>query len=371
MEMQNLELDTCPVNAELAGVLQRCSDGVAWEWGQVIAGTVSADGDQVAQLLGGDPSHVLASIGHWLEHGHRMEVADGSGKPSDVRRILWAYGVLRQILLGQVASQLGRALQADEVMALCRAVDCESTWRVGQVVDRIVAELRAGAEAQAKYMSFLSHDLRGSLNGVILMLEVLKREMTGKPEFAESLADLGLMRKSILDMVGVMDRHVFLDRLRRGRIEPKVQEVELGPVVEAVAAELAEAAAAKGDELQVEVPVGVKVKADPKLLAAGVRELLDNAIKYGVRGVVRIGCEMKVEAGKEVWALGVSDLGPGIAPERLGKLIDPIQRLELRERGLGLSIVYQVCQACGGRLEADSRPGMGSTFRMILRSPNG
>ena len=39
--------------------------------------------------------------------------------------------------------------------------------------------LKAVAEAQSKYLSFLSHDLRGGLNGVLLMVEVLKRELAG------------------------------------------------------------------------------------------------------------------------------------------------------------------------------------------------
>ena len=41
-------------------------------------------------------------------------------------------------------------------------------------------ELQLNQEAQARYMSFLSHDLRGSLNGLVLMVEVLKREIEGK-----------------------------------------------------------------------------------------------------------------------------------------------------------------------------------------------
>src|SRR5256885_870021 len=67
-------------------------------------------------------------------------------------------------------------------------------------------QLQAAAESQAKYLAFLSHDLRGGLNGVLLMIEVLRRDLEAAGQFSQSLEDLETMKHSILDTVATMER---------------------------------------------------------------------------------------------------------------------------------------------------------------------
>src|SRR3954471_6216408 len=94
-------------------------------------------------------------------------------------------------------------------------------------------DLQINQEAQARYMSYLSHDLRGSLNGLVLMVEVLKREIEGKAASQdEVLADLAMMKRALVDTVATMERHVMSDRLRRGVLEVKRQRVKLADVVQ-------------------------------------------------------------------------------------------------------------------------------------------
>src|ERR1043165_1078454 len=63
-------------------------------------------------------------------------------------------------------------------------------------------QLQETQEAQARYMSYLSHDLRGSLNGLVLMVEVLKREIEGiAASTDEILADLAMMKRALVDTV--------------------------------------------------------------------------------------------------------------------------------------------------------------------------
>src|ERR1051325_4526722 len=94
-------------------------------------------------------------------------------------------------------------------------------------------EMQLNQEAQARYMSYLSHDLRGSLNGLVLMVEVLRREIEGKAASQdEVLADLAMMKRALVDTVSQMQRHVMADRLRRGALEIKHQPVRLSEVVD-------------------------------------------------------------------------------------------------------------------------------------------
>src|SRR5687767_10447065 len=101
-----------------------------------------------------------------------------------------------------------------------------------EMEDPQTRELRVALEAQSRYMSFLSHDLRGSLNGLVLMVEVLKREVEGKTgSVDEVLADLAMMKRALVDTVGMMERHVLADRLRRGKANVVRQPVKLAEVV--------------------------------------------------------------------------------------------------------------------------------------------
>ena len=227
-------------------------------------------------------------------------------------------------------------------------------------------ELQEEAELQARTMSFVSHDLRGNLNGVVLMLEVLRRELAQRPELAESLEDLTLVRQSIQETVQLLERHSLLDKLQRRRVPVAIQPVNLKDVVDEVIARFAEIAKAKEMQLAADVDPQASVLADRFLLGTAISELLENAVKYGA-GPIAITARLGGDNGKQRWKLGITDSGPGIAPDRLQMLMEPLQRLEKKERGLGLMIVHSAARLLGARLEAESSPA-GSTFRLVLPS---
>ena len=97
--------------------------------------------------------------------------------------------------------------------------------------------------------------------------------------------------------------------------------------------------------------------------------LLDNAIKYTQTGGA-IGLTVNAREGKAL--LEVADNGMGIPAEALTKVFDRFYRVDdARSRdqggaGLGLSIVKSICAAHHGRVEAFSKPGLGSMFRVEL-----
>ena len=111
-----------------------------------------------------------------------------------------------------LAQHLGRPLSADEQVALNAAIDLTVRRSAGAFVEHQTSQLRQATKAQSKYLSFLSHDLRGELNGVFLMIEVLRRELANEERFAESLEDLDLMRRSIHQTIATMDRFLHAER---------------------------------------------------------------------------------------------------------------------------------------------------------------
>jgi signal transduction histidine kinase len=223
-------------------------------------------------------------------------------------------------------------------------------------------ELQLNQEAQARYMSYLSHDLRGSLNGLVLMVEVLKREIEGKAASQdEVLADLAMMKRALVDTVSTMERHVMADRLRRGVLEIKQQQVKLAEVVEEAISKAYPAARSK-PSIQINVPDEAQVNSDRDLIKAAVVELVDNLARHCGQ------CNAKISARKfgGAWMIEVGDDGPGIARERLEQFLDPQKRGQLKERGLGLNLVQLVANALGGRLETRTDEGKGSEFQLWI-----
>jgi signal transduction histidine kinase len=223
-------------------------------------------------------------------------------------------------------------------------------------------ELQLSQEAQARYMSYLSHDLRGSLNGLVLMVEVLKREIEGKAASQdEVLADLAMMKRALVDTVSTMERHVMADRLRRGVLEIKQQPVKLADVVEEAITKAYPAARAR-PSITINVPDEAEVNSDRDLIKAAVVELMDNLAKHCGQ------CQAKISARKfgGAWMIEVADNGTGIPTERLEQFLDPVKRGQLKERGLGLNLVQLVARALGGRLEGRTDEGKGSEFQLWI-----
>src|ERR671928_1512781 len=113
----------------------------------------------------------------------------------------------------------------------------------------------------------------------------------------------------------------------------------------------------------------VRVEGDPARLAQVLDNLLSNAVRYtdeGGRVTVRVG-----RRGAHA-AIEVADTGIGIAPEHMARVFDRFWRAgAASERapdgsGVGLAVVSDIVRAHGGRVEAASRPGGGSTFTVLL-----
>jgi signal transduction histidine kinase len=153
----------------------------------------------------------------------------------NVDQLIAEYQVLRPILIEQVTDALARPLEPGEAVALHAGLDLVIGRSTAAFVEHQTRQLKAATEAQSKYLSFLSHDLRGGLNGVFLMIEVLRRELVKEPKFAECLDDLEMMRRSISDTIGTMDRFLHAERFRKGKVQVRPSRLDLRHVVAEVA----------------------------------------------------------------------------------------------------------------------------------------
>jgi signal transduction histidine kinase len=308
-----------------------------------------------------------------------QELAEGSKEHGEarfhdhynVRELVIEYRLLRRVIIEQVCEALGERLDQRESVALNMAVDTAVQSGIIAFTDHQRRQIQAAAEVQSKYLSFLSHDLRNHLNHATLVLQLLGQRLRELPDCQDSVEDVDSIQESILQTTAGMDRLLQAERLRKQSAKPKMAPVDLQRLLSGVAQLLSNEARAKGLNIEVDVPQGPVVESDRELLTLALQNLLGNAVKYSSKGTVTLAARKLPDDG---WVLSVSDEGPGIGPENLNRLFEAFTRGDTHGQpgvGLGLSIASQATKLLGGKLEVDSKVGVGSIFRLVLPAVTG
>jgi signal transduction histidine kinase len=227
--------------------------------------------------------------------------------------------------------------------------------------------------AMAKFLSFLSHDLRGGLNGAVLMIEVLKRQLSHDPKLESAVQDLDVVRRSILDTVATMERFLHAERLRLGYFQVKNAAIDVHELLRDIQRSTNYALKERRMTLEQQVdPHELMITSDRQLLIMVLTNLVSNAIKYGRNGSVRVSVQGANSAPEGVACrFAVQDQGPGLAPEKAAELFRPFTRGETygqKGMGLGLYIARQASDLLGARLWVDSQPGHGCTIFLDLKT---
>jgi len=205
----------------------------------------------------------------------------------------------------------------------------------------------------------ITHDLG---HRVAILQQTAGMAETGEPAYMPRIAEnlrteVGTLRKFVAD---------FADLSRDVRTV-ELLPLDLDAFAESVRRSATPHAGKHGVHLLVQPSAGgAWVHADRYLLERAALNLLSNAIEATPRGgEVRI----EVEARATEVALAVADRGAGIPADRLRSIFDAFASTKRTGAhvGLGLPNVKRIVEAHGGRVAAESRPGVGSTFRILLK----
>jgi signal transduction histidine kinase/HAMP domain-containing protein len=233
----------------------------------------------------------------------------------------------------------------------------ETDWALLVVDDLTEQERRELAERE--FVSNAAHELRTPLTTIIGAIEVLQAGAKEDPvERDRFLAHIERESGRLARLARAM---LTLARAHSGEEQPRIEAVELGPLLREVAAGLRPHA---GVAVDIEVTDGLAVDANRDLLEQALRNLGENAAKHTARGSVAL----RAYGDGHTVTLEVEDSGPGISPEVQRHVFDRFYRGERDAHGfgLGLAIVRESVRTLGGRIELDSSPGEGTVFRIFL-----
>ncbi|HUQ46144.1 MAG TPA: ATP-binding protein [Gemmatimonadaceae bacterium] len=263
----------------------------------------------------------------------------------------------------------GRTTPPEEVALYDRTVAVASrplsqSGAVVTVLDLTV--LRKLETIRRDFVANVSHELKTPLTAVSGYAETLLEEgipADQRRRFVETIRDNAWRMQRIVD--DLLD----LSRIESGGWRPNVGSVEIAGIVRDVFTAVQSAADAKGLRLVADIPPATAVvHADPTALRQIVSNLIENAVRYTHDGHVTLRTRLG-EGG--VW-LDVRDTGVGIAPEHVPRIFERFYRVDAgrsREQGgtgLGLAIVRHLVDAHGGRVEAASVLGRGTTISVLF-----
>jgi signal transduction histidine kinase/HAMP domain-containing protein len=233
----------------------------------------------------------------------------------------------------------------------------ETDWALLVVDDLTEQERRELAERE--FVSNAAHELRTPLTTIIGAVEVL--QAGAKEDPAERDRFLAHIEREAGRLARLARAMLTLARAHSAQEQPRVEAVELGPLLREVAAGLHPRA---GVAVDVEAPDGLSVATNRDLLEQALRNLGENAAKHTARGSV----VLRAYYGGNAVAVEVEDSGPGISPEVQRHVFDRFYRGERDAHGfgLGLAIVRESVRTLGGRIELESSPGEGTVFRILL-----
>ena len=244
-----------------------------------------------------------------------------------------------------------------ELFAQLIALQLENDRQRVQIESALIDE-RAAGELREQFIAVLGHDLRNPLAAISMGATLLQCK-AADPAAVVTAAER--IQRSSKRMSALIDDVLDFARGRLGSgIGVEFAETStLGQSLEGVTAELREAHPDR--RIVSDIAVDAPVRCDPERIQQLLSNLLGNALAHGLPDApVRVRAWLE---GRDV-VVEVHNEGEPIPADRLGKVFEPFWRRSASREGLGLGlyICSQIAKSHGGRLDATSTAGQGTSF---------
>ena len=260
-----------------------------------------------------------------------------------------------------IARQCAVSIERTALLALAR--------RRHEEADEARRQAEQANRAKGDFLAVMSHELRTPLNAISGYAELMEMGIHG-PVTDAQLQALDRIQASQRHLLGLINQVLNYTRIEAGALRFQLSDMPLGEAIGAAEALVVPQMRARGLRYVFGgCDPALAVRADREKLQQVLLNLLSNAVKFTEPGgEVRVACATH---GTTV-RVTVVDTGVGVAREQLAQIFEPFVQVDQRLTrphegvGLGLAISRELARGMGGDLTADSTPGVGSTFTLLL-----
>ncbi len=225
-----------------------------------------------------------------------------------------------------------------------------------QALNSLLQRLATAFGAQRAFVADAAHELRSPLTALRLQIGQLRRS----PDETSLAAALDALSAGVERAVRLVEQLLTLARSEPGAPVGSLETIDLAELVRQGVADTVPFAVSRGSELELDAEAGVRIDGDRAALAALVRNLADNAVRYAPPGA-----RVQVAVGRDGDAptLVVDDAGPGIPPAERERVFDRFYRRDTggqdgatQGTGLGLAIVRSIAERHAAQVTLGDSP---------------
>jgi len=276
---------------------------------------------------------------------------------------LGAYPIMRRLTLRLEALQRGvERWGTGDLSARVNAQGSDEIAFLAERFNHAAERIETLMDSHRSLLANASHELRSPLARIRMGLELLDPSGTS------------LQRREISRSISELDQLID-EILLASRLDARQADAEPFEILDLTGL-AAEECARVNAELQAELPSApeaghsLTLQGSPRLLRRLIRNLLENARRYG-RGDIRLELAQSGSGARQRAVIRVHDRGPGVPPEQRDRIFEPFYRLPgASEReggvGLGLALVKSISERHGGSVRCEARPGGGASFIVEL-----
>jgi signal transduction histidine kinase len=227
------------------------------------------------------------------------------------------------------------------------------------------------ARMKSDFVSTVSHEFKSPLTSIRQLAEMLQSGRAPTEERRQKYYEVLLEQSERLALL--TDNILSLAKIEEGRARLALERTDIPELLRGVVTAFRDRVGHEGFEIALEIGGNIPYLAvDRTALSQALANLIDNAVKYS--GDSR-RIEVRAAAEGAEAAIAVRDFGVGIKKDDIPRLFDRFFRAgdeltrTVKGSGLGLTLVKEIIDVHGGRIEAESEPGKGSVFTVRLPVP--
>jgi PAS domain S-box-containing protein len=269
----------------------------------------------------------------------------------------------------EVSSVIFKSQKNTYFTAFVRNISEQKNNQAQLIAAKETAEL--ASQAKSRFLSHMSHEIRSPLNAVMGILQLLELESLS----ASQRRLLTIADTAGSSLLAVINEILDFSRIEAGNLHTDYATVDLADMTSCLLTTLESKLDTDQVELFCQIENGVPCRAefDVDHTIQVIRNLVDNAIKFTDKGLIRLKIALVPGTGQtSCLAISIHDTGRGIPAAQLKDVFHEFEQVHAREDtraggiGLGLAIVKRLVVWMGGTVDVSSTPNLGSVFRFTV-----